>query len=101
VSALAAAGVHSILSEHKDILSRCRLKDCVRILSCAFDGKVPLPLRDTIKKRPCPEGSKDAIVRSHLARDAVGSHQILKLFLQFAQGVVKFFKSSLALKGWN
>lgn len=66
------------------MLSRGRLKDCVRISSCAFDGNVPLPLRETIKKRPCPKGSKDAIVRLHMARGAVGSHQILELFLQFA-----------------
>jgi len=50
--------MHSILSEHKDVLSCGRLKDCARISSCPFDDNVPLPLWETIKKRPCPKGAR-------------------------------------------
>jgi hypothetical protein len=35
-----------------------RLKGCVRISSCALDGKVPLPPCFTIKNVPAPKGTR-------------------------------------------
>jgi len=45
-------------SEHKDMPSRGRLKDCVRISSCALDGNVSLPFCYTIKNVPAPKGAR-------------------------------------------